>query len=106
MADPLRLGLGRIADDPRFDLLRELAAREIHITRLGKPIRCPLPDHDDTTPSFSVFRGRHDGGLGWRCHGCGQAGDPVALLALLDGTSVGEWCRRWWQHHYGGDAGA
>lgn len=39
---------------------------------------CPLPDHDDKTPSFVVYadQGR------WWCFGCGRGGDAVDLEML------------------------
>ena len=36
--------------------------------------RCPLPDHDDETPSFYIYPlGR------WWCYGCGRGGDAIDL---------------------------
>jgi DNA primase len=36
--------------------------------------RCPLPDHEDRTPSFYIYPpGR------WWCYGCGRGGDVVDL---------------------------
>jgi hypothetical protein len=36
--------------------------------------RCPLPDHEDKTPSFYIYPpGR------FHCYGCGRGGDVVAL---------------------------
>jgi hypothetical protein len=61
----------------------ELAERLV-----GKPLRrngqgykacCPLPDHDDSTPSFYVYA---DNERGWTCFGCGRGGDVVNLYAL------------------------
>ncbi len=42
--------------------------------------RCPLPDHNDSSPSFCVFS---DGG--WHCFGCGEHGDAVDLVARVYG---------------------
>jgi hypothetical protein len=42
--------------------------------------RCPLPDHDDKTPSFFVFS---DGR--WRCFGCSRGGDVVDLYMIVNG---------------------
>lgn len=42
---------------------------------------CPLPDHDDPSPSFYF---NPDKGL-WFCHGCGRGGDVVHLAALAWG---------------------
>lgn len=36
--------------------------------------RCPLPDHEDRSPSFYIYPpGR------WHCYGCGRGGDVVDL---------------------------
>jgi DNA primase len=40
--------------------------------------RCPLPDHEERTPSFTVYAG--DGG--WYCYGCLRGGDVVELYRL------------------------
>jgi CHC2 zinc finger len=41
---------------------------------------CPLPDHDDKTPSFFVF-----GDGRWRCFGCSRGGDVVDLYMIVNG---------------------
>jgi len=42
-------------------------------------IRCPLPDHNDTNPSFSL-----DLSTGcFTCHGCGMSGGPEDLAVAL-----------------------
>ena len=41
---------------------------------------CPLPDHDDKTPSFFVF-----GDGRWRCFGCSRGGDVVDLYMMVNG---------------------
>jgi DNA primase len=43
--------------------------------------RCPLPDHEDRTPSFTVNREKNV----WWCHGCARGGDVVRLAALAWG---------------------
>jgi hypothetical protein len=43
--------------------------------------RCPLPDHHERTPSFTVYPG--DGG--WFCYGCLRGGDVVELARLAWG---------------------
>jgi hypothetical protein len=48
----------------------------------GKAIaqaRCPLPDHDDRTPSFYVYE------EGWHCFGCNRGGDVIDLARLAWG---------------------
>ena len=39
--------------------------------------RCPLPDHEDRTPSFFVYPGEVGGR--WWCYGCNRGGDVVDL---------------------------
>jgi hypothetical protein len=40
--------------------------------------RCPLPDHEDRTPSFTVNPEKN----AWFCHGCVRGGDVVELARL------------------------
>lgn len=40
--------------------------------------RCPLPDHEDRSPSFTVNAEKNV----WFCHGCLRGGDVVALAQL------------------------
>ncbi len=40
--------------------------------------RCPLPHHDDHSPSFVIFP---DGK--WKCFGCGEHGDVTDLIAKV-----------------------
>ncbi len=42
--------------------------------------RCPLPDHDDKTPSFHVYP---DGR--WHCYGCERGGDVIDLYQVVQG---------------------
>lgn len=42
-------------------------------------LRCPLPDHEDTTPSFQVLESH------WRCFGCNRGGSAIDLAAALYG---------------------
>jgi DNA primase len=47
------------------------------LRRVGKEWvgRCPLPDHDDRSPSFTVNANKNV----WFCHGCLRGGDVVEL---------------------------
>jgi DNA primase len=45
--------------------------------------RCPLPDHDDTHPSFYVSLTKRR----FYCHGCKHGGDVIELYRLLNGAS-------------------
>lgn len=54
----------------------------------GEMISCPLPGHDDSTPSFNLWA-EDDQGVPQRygCFGCGKGGDVVSLIAELEGLS-------------------
>lgn len=41
-------------------------------------IQCPFPDHDDRSPSFSLFDDN-----GYKCYGCGKSGHG-AVDFLID----------------------
>ncbi len=77
----------------RVDFLAELERREVRVpwNRARFSVRCPLPDHEDRTPScsMSLVNGK------WlvKCFGCDFSGDGIDLLAALDGMTSAEWCR-------------
>lgn len=54
------------------------------VGRDGK-LRCPLPSHDDRTPSFTVY---DDAEQGWYCFGCEVGGDIYSLGAELWGMET------------------
>src|SRR5215213_1389852 len=53
------------------------------LRRVGKEWsgRCPLPDHEDRSPSFTVNPEKNV----WFCHGCMRGGDVVELARLAWG---------------------
>jgi DNA primase len=53
------------------------------LRRVGKEWagRCPLPDHEDRSPSFTVNPEKNV----WWCHGCLRGGDVVELARLAWG---------------------
>src|SRR5215208_6729948 len=53
------------------------------LRRIGKEWagRCPLPDHEDRSPSFTVNPEKNV----WFCHGCLRGGDVVELARLTSG---------------------
>ena len=53
------------------------------LRRVGKEWvgRCPLPDHQDRSPSFTVNPEKNV----WFCHGCLKGGDVVELYRLAEG---------------------
>ncbi len=48
----------------------------------ARKIICPLPNHEEHTPSFHVYRWR------WRCFGCGEGGDIYDLAGALWGLDT------------------
>jgi hypothetical protein len=52
-------------------------------------LSCPLPDHDDRTPSFQVLHSH------WRCFGCNRGGGIIDLAAALYGIEPRG--QRYWQ---------
>jgi hypothetical protein len=48
--------------------------------------RCPLPDHEDCTPSFTVNPEKNV----WFCHGCIRGGDVIELARYAWRYSKGE----------------
>lgn len=48
----------------------------------SRKICCPLPDHDERTPSFHVR------GTTWRCFGCGAHGTIYDLAAAVSGREL------------------
>jgi hypothetical protein len=73
--------VGLASDDP----LRKIAPRTYVEALTGEVpdargwMRCPLPDHDDTTPSFQVLSTH------WRCFGCNRGGSVIDFAAALWG---------------------
>jgi DNA primase len=64
---------------------RLLEARGVELRRAGADLvgRCPLPGHDDETPSFRISA--KDGKSLWHCLGaCGTGGDVINLVQRLD----------------------
>lgn len=54
----------------------------------GDMINCPLPGHDDSTPSFNLWA-EDENGVPQRygCFGCGRGGDVVGLISEIEGLS-------------------
>ncbi len=67
---------------PTIDLADRLCGPN-RLRRIGEKwtARCPLPDHDEKTPSFTVYPGDR----GWWCYGCGRGGDVVDLARIAWG---------------------
>lgn len=65
---------------PTIQLAQDLCG---DLKRVGErhEARCPLPDHDDRTPSFNVYEDTNS----WFCFGCNHGGDVVDLYRLIYG---------------------
>lgn len=66
------------------DLLCGPAGRRTGLKRSGDRWvgLCPLPDHDEKTPSFTVYE---EDERGWFCYGCSRGGDVLDLWMLANG---------------------
>lgn len=77
----------------QIDYMAELEDRGVDVvsrTRREVMCRCPLPDHDDSSPSFQL---NIENGL-WNCFGCGESGNWVQLVSVLDDCTIGEALRK------------
>jgi DNA primase len=66
--------------------ITEIAGRYTKFKRSGNRSLgcCPLPNHNDSTPSFSVYPDAHA-----HCYGCGFHGDVIDFWAMLKGLQPG-----------------
>ncbi len=80
-----------VHQDREADVLDAIAPAEYveALTGIAVPrhgfLNCPLPDHEDQTPSFKVYDTPEDG---WYCFGCGRGGDIFSFAAELWGMST------------------
>jgi len=74
---------------PRDRATLEAELRAAGCTVRGNACTCPHPDHDDRTPSASIYA---DAAGAWRvkCHGCGWSGDVYDLRAVLTGRPLAD----------------
>lgn len=69
----LKQRVARIKRQTFRDLAR-LVVPELEIPDGGGMIRCPLPTHEDRTPSCKLSP------KGWKCFGCQEGGDVIDLV--------------------------
>jgi DNA primase len=62
-------------------------------TRRGFKCKCPLPDHQDDTPSFNIST-MSDGAEVYKCFGCSASGNSITLIHVLEKISKGSVVRR------------
>lgn len=65
-------------------LLESAGVEDFRTTEKGFLVSCPLPEHEDKTPSFDI---ECEQGL-WRCYGCKQTGNLPQLVHRLFGVSL------------------
>lgn len=63
-----------------------LEAKGHELSRAGNRVRCrcPLPDHDERTPSFYIGE-FEDGAQFFKCFGCDASGNTITLIRLMEG---------------------
>ena len=82
--------LARLKAIPLAELCRDYG---IDLKPQGKDLagRCPLPGHQDDTPSFVVTPSKNL----WHCFGaCGAGGDTIALVMKKEGVSFRHACEK------------
>ncbi|WP_286241182.1 DNA primase [Neptuniibacter halophilus] len=72
----------------RVDIAEFIAASGVELKRAGKSSKalCPMPGHDEKTPSFNVI---HDKQFCY-CHGCGGGGDVFQFAMATQGITFPE----------------
>jgi DNA primase len=70
----------------------EVRRRGVALSGHGKRLEghCPLPGHEDSTPSFNVYTQTQR----FHCFGCDNGGDVLDFVQLMDGCSLPEACAR------------
>lgn len=82
--------LARLRDLPIADV-----ASAVGITLRGNKAMC-FNGHDAASPSFTVSKERNT----WRCFGCGEHGDSIALVQKIHGLEFMDACS-WLCRHFG-----
>jgi len=73
--------------DPLLEIAPAVYVEVMTGERVGRDgkVRCPLPDHEDRTPSCAVY---DDPERGWYCFGCGRGGSVYDLATALSGIGT------------------
>lgn len=70
-----------------IDRIKEYVSIPFYLEQRGYALRkagsnfktlCPIPDHQERTPSFTVYPDSH-----WYCYGCNRGGDVITLDRLV-----------------------
>lgn len=92
----LRIAMFRFDSDSikqAYPIEQYLRERGVELYPYQKGIlmaRCPLPDHDDRTPSFAVYTEQGQ----FYCFGCQAHGDVIALVMELEQLDFPGACKR------------
>ena len=67
-----------------------LTERGVQLSQSGERWKCPcpLPDHDDSDPSFYVTEGEK-GFQFFKCFGCNRGGTIIRLISLMESVKMG-----------------
>lgn len=88
-----------LLSDQALARLRELPMAEVAsamgLTLRGNKAMC-FKGHDAASPSFTVSKARNT----WRCFGCGEHGDAIALVQKIHGFGFTDACN-WLCNHFG-----
>lgn len=95
----LQAAKSRPLSDQALARLRELpmadVASAMGITLRGNKAMC-FNGHDTASPSFTVSKARNT----WKCFGCGEHGDAIALVQKIHGLAFMDACK-WLCGHFG-----
>jgi len=69
----------------QIDLKDVVRASGVELRRAGKRYVAPCPFHDETYPSFYVFKDQR-----FKCFGCGEHGDAIDFVKKLHGLTFKE----------------
>src|SRR4030065_355725 len=72
------------------DLIALVESRGVKLKKTGKSYKGLCPFHAEKTPSFTITPSKNL----WHCFGCGQGGDAIRFVELLDGVSFPDAVRR------------
>lgn len=72
------------------DLVVLIESRGVKLKKTGKSYQGLCPFHAEKTPSFTVTPSKNL----WHCFGCGQGGDAIRFVELMDGVSFPEAVKR------------
>lgn len=73
------MSLKRATDDLNAMQIREVGAYLGIALPRNRSARCPLPGHEDTNPSFSIYQN----GTRWKCFACNEGGGTIDFVMAM-----------------------